>query len=213
MTGIPSDWNVVVVGSWNLAIFTPAWIAENLYQVGPDTPVNVQIAFNRAAPMQVTYQDLTVSPDDNRLAVVPHQPEPSAIARAAEVAARALEALPVTPVRAVGVNFRYLFPRVPDELQAYLRSSLDEELAELGHRTSGRGLRRGLVWNGGALNLSVEEDDKLAARVALNFDRQSTDRNQLREWLGQCAEMAAETEKILNDVLKIAREDNGDDPQ
>lgn len=213
MTGIPSDWNVVVVGSWNLAIFTPSWIAETLYQVGPDTPVNVQVAFDRAAPMQVTYQDLTVAPGDSRLAIVPHRPEASAIARAADVAARALEALPVTPVRAAGVNFRYLFPRVPEELQAVLRTSLDDELAELDHKVRGRGLRRALGWNGGVLNVAVDEDEQLAARVGLNFDRQSADRSQLREWLGQCSEMAAETEKILKDVLKITTEGNGDEPQ
>lgn len=213
MSGIPSEWNVVVVGAWNLAIFTPAWIAQHLFLAGPDTPVNVQVAFDHAAPMQVAFQDLTVVPSENRLAVVPHRADAVTLARAATVASRALKELPVTPIRAAGINFRYRFHKVPEELQAVLRSGIDEQLHALEHDVRGRGLRRTLSWNGGTLNLSVDEDENLAARVGLNFDRQSADREQLYKWLGLCSEMAVEANKIVNETLNLTMEGNGDEPR
>lgn len=213
MSGTPSDWNVIVVGSWNLAIFTPAWIAQTLFEVGPDTAVDVQVAFDQAAPMRVSFGGATVIPHHDRLAIVPRQSDIPSLVNASQIAQRALRALPVTPVRAAGVNFRYSFEAVTGELEDVLGGTVDTELDNLEYEIRGRGLRRALKWRSGVLNLSVDEDEQLAARIGLNFDRQSTDRAVLGDWLSLCDEMAADAGKVLKEALKVPAKGGEDEHQ
>lgn len=131
MLGQPFDWNVVVVGAWNVAILTPGGVAKRLFRLPPGTPVEVQVPLDAPhAPMQVKRGGMVVAvaPSGMQLTVGPEQSAFSGLQEAAEIAARAIEDLPETPVRAAGVNIRYRFDSIPDQLQSAIGAPIDNLL-------------------------------------------------------------------------------------
>src|SRR5450756_2362659 len=89
-------WNVVVLARWNTAIFSPMYIASELF-LAKAAEVVVEIPINAIAPVRVKYNDLIVLVDETRLVVELAKNEFGLLAMACEVARRAIEALPKTP--------------------------------------------------------------------------------------------------------------------
>jgi hypothetical protein len=112
-----------------------------------------------------------------------------AIVRAAELAGRAITSLPETPVSAAGVNFRFRFGALPDELIAALKSPLDDRLSHADLRIRGRSLKRILGWKQGALNVDLQEHEDAAGILLFNFHLASSVGNELVAWLGQARTM------------------------
>jgi hypothetical protein len=101
------DWNVVVVGFWNRAIYTPSGISRRLFGLSPTTPVQVLIPLDLPAPYQVRHEDLTVIVGSDRMIVQPARANYPGIASAMGIARRSLDDLPHTPFSAAGINLRF----------------------------------------------------------------------------------------------------------
>ena len=143
--------SLVLVGSWNRAIFTPQWIAERLFH----SEVKLEVAFGPA--LQVRHRceraDLILGPD--RLQLRPLRPDDDAFAFVHESALRALRQLPETPMMALGMN--YVFAVAP----------VHASLAELAART-----RAHLVTDGkrAPLQLRTSTADTHGAEINLRLD-------------------------------------------
>jgi hypothetical protein len=203
MAGKPFDWNVVVAGEWNVAILTPMGIARRLFGLDPGTPVEVQVFLDRQAPIRVIYSNVMVVPSGRSLVISPIEPTAKRLGEACAVAARAIESLPETPFSAAGVNLRYQFDAMPDELLNALGSSLDDRLAEANFRTVERSLKRAVRWEQGVLNIQVQETENASGLLVLNFHRQSAEGGELREWLGQLQMMMQEANRLLASTLRV----------
>ncbi len=116
MAGKAADWNVVVVGSWNLAILTPAGITQRLFGLKDGETTIVELPLEAPGPYRVSHNGVTVVPSPGRLEVVPRESTNEGLVAAAEIAARAVSALPETLFQAAGVNIRFRFDSVPDVL-------------------------------------------------------------------------------------------------
>ncbi len=106
-----------------------------------------------------------------------------------------------------GVNLRYRFESVPDELLKALQSTLDDSLSEADQRIIGRALKRSVSWRQGQLNIEVVEDEKSGATVVLNFHRQSQVAQELQEWIGQADAMISTAKHLMTKTLKVTLED------
>jgi len=211
MAGKRFDWNVVVVGAWNAAILTPEGIAHRLFGLPPGTPVEVQVPLDRQAPIRVVHSNVMVVPSESGLLVVPTEPTPEALRHAVEVASRAIDSLPETPFTAAGINLRYQFDILPDELVQPLTSSLDDQLGDAELKIEGRMLKRTVGWNQGVLNVEIHMNDDASGALMFNFHRQSSDILELKDWLGQVEAMIDRSEHLLSSTFKVRIEENEDE--
>lgn len=210
-TAKPVDWNVIVLGAWNPAILTPEGIARRLFQLAPETPINVEIGFDRPGLLRVEYSGIVVTPSTKSLLLTPRSSTDAELARSASIAARALEALPETPVSAVGVNIRYEFTEIPSALTELLDSPLDDKLSDAEMRVAERMTKRAVTWKDGILNVELYQHEA-AGRTHFNFHLGSSDNGSLREWLEKTDMMISTVKTILVDVIGVdlAPEEVGD---
>lgn len=177
----PFDWNVVIVGYWNLAILTPAGIGHRLFGLEKGTPVMVEVPMDGLAPHRVKYDGLTVTAETGRLVLHADDPKYDLLDRAREAAVLAIQSLPETPLSAAGFNVRVRIKDPSDELLTSMAAGVDNELSDAGFEIQARSLRRRLKFHDGIMNLDMEEDEDI--RIVLNFDRQSHIKNDLIQWL------------------------------
>jgi hypothetical protein len=203
MPAEPFDWNAVVIGAWNPAILTPEGIARRLFDLPPGTPVELQVPLDRQAPMRVMYGDVMVTPASHTLIVAPTRMLPEVLQAATAAAGRAIERLPETPVTAAGVNVRYRFQELPDRILEDLAGPIDDRLSDSGHTIAAKLLRRSLVWEGGLLNVEVQENSDGSGQVQFNFHLNSQAGEALREWLGRSPAMVAAAREILTTILGV----------
>lgn len=206
MPSNPVDWNLVVLGAWNVAILTPNWIAGNLFQLPPGTPVEIQVPMDGLGPTRVVHDGTFVSPSPSQLISGPLEPSARGLTRSAALVTRAINELSRTPMRAAGVNIRFRFDTVPESITTLLQSELDERLADKRLTTSSRGLQRAVRWEGGLLNLELSLEEDQSATVVFNFHRQSSQPAELNAWLGSTDAMVQVVGEIQRDVLHVLAE-------
>ena len=200
----PTNWNVVVRASWNLAILTPRGIAQRLFGLPAGTPVEIRIPLDGRNPYQVHHDGLVVVASEDQLIVEPDVCDIANLKRAMLLGSRALEQLPETPCTAAGFNLRYEINPVPDTLLDVVQCAMDDRLAEAGHILTAR--KRGAAWQygEGILNVEIALDGN-AGLVALNFHRTSTDVASLRQWLDPNVREVEERIERLSEILGLVQ--------
>jgi hypothetical protein len=206
MLAKPSDWDVVVVGAWNRAILTPEGIQRRLFLEGAGTPLQVEVSIDRPAPFRVVIQGMTVIAATDRLIVSPVATEYPALTRAAEVAARAIEALPETPLVAAGMNVRFVVESLPGQLLEKTKAPIDKSLADEGFLITHWMHRRALKRDPGLINIEIHHSADASGEVSINFHRTSADKNELLEWLRSASGIEPQVERLLAKVLNLSSE-------
>ncbi|MEM7469434.1 MAG: hypothetical protein AAF387_21490 [Pseudomonadota bacterium] len=180
----PVDWSVIVLGSWNRAILTPAGIGLRILEVPEGTPLEVLIAVDAIAPPKVSHDDTIITAHSSRLTVEPKDLYYPNLDKARGLASKALNALPETPVRAVGVNVNYVIEdeecAVSDEI---FSKELDNRLSDIALEIKNWDFGRTISWEDGLVNISESLDENGEHHVNFNFERKSNNQADLLEWL------------------------------
>lgn len=201
MTPEPFDWNVVVVGYWNPAILTPRGIARRLFGLEPGTPVAVEVPMDGLAPHRVRHKRLVVVAEQNRLAITPEVPSLEELQRARQIAVRAMENLPETPVTAAGYNIRLRFNEPPSQLLEVTSSKMDGILSDANLTINGVSVRRSIIHGEGLINLEIRQEDDADLTIEFNFHRQSMDMEELVAWLNMPPEDTRSACALILDKL------------
>ena len=82
----PEDWNVVVAGRWNPALFTPAAIAGRMFQLPEGTPIEVLVVLDEVHLTRTRHEGITVAPSATQLAVAPERCSFDQLERARSIA-------------------------------------------------------------------------------------------------------------------------------
>ena len=207
MPGEPFQWSVVIVGAWNIAILTPRGVSRRLFQLEEGVPVEIQAALDRPAPLRVLHNDVAVAPSPRELQIEPQILSVECLKLAATIASRAITSLPETPMSAAGVNVRYRFEEIPDELSAAVNSSADNMLADADLKINSRVLKRELKWGDGVINFEINEQGDASGIVTFNFHRQSSVPAELRAWVENVDAMIGVAKKLLTETFKVKIED------
>ena len=127
---------------------------------------------------------------------------------AKEIADRALEKLPETPVIAAGVNVKFSCREPLEALQQVTRQEWwDKQLSDSEHEIVGRSQSRSLKWGEGQINFSVTEEADGKSEILLNFHRGSTTASELRSWLNTpIGDVESAVEQLLFKCLQLDRE-------
>lgn len=179
----PFDWNVVVVGYWNLAILTPSGIARRLFELDEGTPIAVEVPMDGHAAHRVRHEQIIVTAEPGRLALMVGVPSLHNLERARQIAIRAMEKLPETPLAGAGFNIRLKLDDPPEQLLSATTAGADTMLSDAGFTIKTRTIHRSIEKGHGFLNLEIRQDDGAETKIIFNFHRQSSVIGELREWL------------------------------
>ncbi len=210
----PVDWSVVVVvvGRWNRSILTPAGIGKRLFGLAEGTPLEVMLAIDAIAPPRVSHEGIVVVAGEDRLIVQTEVCSFSELERARDLAKRALDDLPQTPVSGVGVNVKCKTEVPIDAVTDVIGSPWDDQLSDQDYTIRGRAISRSLLWNDGTINLTVSMNGEGEQLIQFNFDFQSPDVKGQCKWLSTpIAEIQSEVNKLLTKTMSLCQEDISND--
>jgi hypothetical protein len=197
MAAEPFSWNVVVVGSWNVAILSPDGIRRRLFDLPDGTPIELEVAVDRPGHFRIGHGGMIVVPTSSRLEILPRIPDSDRLGRACELAKRALAGLPETPVSAAGVNIRYRFSELPNALIDCVRAPLDTALSDAGFQVQEATTKRAVAVTPGVVNIQVNQTSNIAGAVEFNFHRDSVVPAELGEWMDRVQEFVEMSRHLL----------------
>jgi hypothetical protein len=197
----PFNWNVVIAGAWNRAIFTPEWVKANVFKLEDKDAINVEVPLNVLAPYRVRHEDIGITVGNGTLIVDAISGQYPVLDKARECAGRIICELPKTPLTAIGFNVRYQCNELPPELIEISKCKIDDIFSENGFEIVGRQLRRSLKHEEGLINFELLFDDKEGAILFFNFHIGSSDVNMLKNWLTiPINDVQAKVDKIINNL-------------
>ena len=188
----------MAIGAWNPAILTPNGIRRRLFKLENEIPIAIEVNLDEPQQYRVVHQDIGVVVTKDQVTVDLRSISPQGLQRAAEVVVNAIESLEQTPLRAAGVNLRYVGDRFDASLREKLRSPLDD-LLEGQHLTIASATKRSLEMKPGLLNLDLREETERVV-VEFNFHLGSTEGSALCSWLRRNQEFYAEAGKIMSEL-------------
>ena len=124
--------SIVLAGAWNPAIIQPNWLAQEVFeqQDGDEMPVQMEFSPTPGLPPRFILQEIRFVPTKDRLIISPENTTDEALNLAENKARAILQALPHTPVQAIGQNFDLIEENPSDSLLSIfnLNDSLEEKL-------------------------------------------------------------------------------------
>lgn len=201
------QWNSVVVGRWNPAILTPKGISKYIFEKPEDEPFEVYVPLDAAEePFRVKIDGMLVQANFDRLAIECETCDYSSIEKARIYCCKAIASLPKTPLTAAGFNLRYMLKEPSSVFLDLLEVPLDNKISDKGLSISGRSIRRSINWENGLINMKIQKADTDQYSIELNYHKNSTDINELSNWLGiNITEVENMSNIIIEQILDIKK--------
>lgn len=160
--------SLVLAGSWNVNIFTPEWVAKNVFETTKD--ITIEFSLNSyEAPRRLSADNIRLIPSSTKVIFHPQKLEPEIFKKLETAAKKLCSSLPHTPITGYGINYE-IFEYEPDERLLRKFSFVDDnEFDELGLPLKTKAISRSLRYNDGMLNFSKTYDDE-ERKVGLNFN-------------------------------------------
>ncbi|MBF0538798.1 MAG: hypothetical protein HQL03_11170 [Nitrospirae bacterium] len=192
----PDSWTIVVVGSWNLATFTPEWLIENIFY---DVDIQVEVALGYGLPFRFksTLQGFTIIPEHNRVTLMVLKYDDLSLLRMEKAAYKLLDLLSYTPVTAIGFNFGF-----EDISLSQLPFKYDFEdttfFNSLGYLLTSQTINRRFIVDNNILNLSVTlKQDTVGLDFNFHYDL-----NNANDYKTKVMKNIVESKNIITELLK-----------
>src|SRR4051812_13358345 len=99
-------WSLVLAGFWNRLIFTPDWVIPRFFE--GETEIGTKVSLLPVMPLIYEKDGLSMEVSSTRILFrPPNTHDDRQLLRVEEMARRALNDLPETPVQAMGINFAF----------------------------------------------------------------------------------------------------------
>lgn len=175
----PTSWNIVLLGAWNPAIFSPKGINQIAFQLVEGTPMAVEIPIDSTGSARVTHEGIRISLENDRVFIELTPPTWDSMARALNLACNVLDNLPRTPLRGGGVNFRFSSTDGGAIAEAIQTPTLDAQIGSAGYDVRVWGVKRTVEFDPGVLNLTMVYSEE-GNSVEFNFHKDGTTAADLR---------------------------------
>jgi len=196
------------VGYWNLAILTPKGIVRRLLELKEETPITVEVPMDGLAPHRVRHEGIIIIAEHGRLTVATETPTIENLEQARQIAIKAIENLPETPLSAVGFNIRFKLDDPPDELLKATATVLANLLSDESLTIKTRKIRYSFEHGAGLVNLDIKQSDNTETTIEFNFHQQSSIPIELVEWLKiSCEDVKDLCSTILKTVTGLEFEE------
>jgi hypothetical protein len=160
-------WNIVLAGFWNRMIFTPEWVMSKL-TTEKDIGVEIQIGMPGLQP-RLVFEGITLKVDPAMLVLGLQSVNDEALQVAQRVALSAMQALPHTPMSAVGVNFQFVEAEPDAALLKPFRVPDLNTLADEDYEVQATQIRRQLHRDGRTINFTLDLKQDKSVLLDFNF--------------------------------------------
>ena len=149
--------NIVTIGAWNPAIFSPEWAKKNLAS-DPSKDVILAIPMQMTLPARLTVDDVNIYPSTTALMIDCVEYSPQSKASCSDKLAKIASLLEHTPVNGVGVNFRFAIEigESPELMDLFSLNDASKIKADEFRITSSSIKRSFILQDSTSLNLSIE---------------------------------------------------------
>ena len=204
MTIQSDSMTLVLAGRWNRYIFTPTWVAENLFQT-PEVRVEVAID-NLEAPIRYEYQNIRFAIEPARIIFTSLENEPEVFTSIESKAKHLCELLPQTPVIGYGINIVFVCDPVPLIVSNLLSipdtGRFSDNLITINSQT----VTRKLDLDGQVCNLSVAIEGSKAI-FSFNFHTVAATASIIAEALaGKFSANYTKAREIMNNIYNVQLE-------
>lgn len=208
----PIGWSVVLVGRWNPAILSPAGIKKYVFRLPAEQQIQVAVPLDGVSAYLITNPEetLIVHVEEGRLQMDLPKCNFASLMHGMQAGINALEALPVTPISAVGLNLNFMTATVCQELVNATDCAIDNTFADQGYAIVGRSTGRSVTFGEGQINIKVARQGE-QFHVNCNFHLSTQDPGKAIIWLQTSPDaVKAELEKI-GKILNVQLEEKKDD--
>jgi hypothetical protein len=205
LTPIREDWTIVLVGHWNISIFSPAWLTQHVFE---ERELVVEYPIDPGFPRRITGAEVRIIPMPDRVVLNPVQVSDSVLAKMETFACALLLKLQHTPISASGVNFGFKYEGDDREeiITSHFPSQDDSFFSERGMRPKDRTLTRSLDWDGWVLNMkTLITHSELRFDFNFHADTPNAEISQ-KKIAGNVFKLKVQAEQILKDIYHLARE-------
>ncbi|ESZ24251.1 hypothetical protein [Mesorhizobium sp. L2C084A000] len=209
MKPIVTEWTVVAVGSWNLAILNPDWFAKNVFDTNQ---LNVELILENFAPrLRFVHDDAIVIPSADRMIIGSRRPTDSSLAVCEKAMSKLLQLLPVTPIAAVGVNFGYDEADPPQRLFDIFKFSDASKFIDQTIQIIDSTIARQFSYDKYLCTMTTHLSDAGSVQFKFNYNANVENSNDARAALDDKVTMLREyTERLLGDIYGITGEQEND---
>jgi len=167
MKAIPDGWAIVLVGNWNIPLFSPPWISGRLTEA---KEIGIELAFNIPAfKPRFSFDDVYLTFSDKKLLLKPKVASDELMLRLETIAARILTDLPHTPVTGLGINFKFLVENPSGLILDLFKLKDFSNLSDAGVVIKQTNILRKLVIDGKILNLGILFQEGGTVLIDCNF--------------------------------------------
>jgi hypothetical protein len=161
-----SGWTVVIRGHWNRMVFSPAWVARELFRTDE---VEVLVPFSLKDPVIFRKDGLSIHVGDDRVMLTVSRPVVATLAIAEDMAKTILNILRHTPVAAFGINFRFKESPPSGAILPLFRYPDEATIATSGWDIRNKEIGREVTKEGRNLNLTFGLSGETVT-INANFD-------------------------------------------
>jgi len=204
-------WNVIILGKWNPAIFSPQWVGQHVFE-GEEMEVEFPITPGLSPRYKAGRVMITLQGD--RLLVKPLQTDDESMRSAEQKAVRILDCLPHTPVRAVGINFRYVESQPANGLSRMFEFADSDRIREFGYDKDCVEILRHLDKDNAKLTFKMSQSSDGSLILDFNHHSDVLDAVMAREVIREhVVERCSQTTEFITGVcnLSMAEVDHGSD--
>ena len=209
MKPIVTEWTVVAVGSWNLAILNPDWFAKNVFDINQ---LNVELILENFAPrLRFVHDDAIVIPSSDRVIIGSRRPTDSSLVACDRAMNKLLELLPVTPIAAVGVNFGYEEADPPQRLFDLFKFSDGSKFIDQAIQITGSTIARQFSYDKYLCTMTTNLSEAGAIQLKFNYNANVENSKDARAALeGKVIMLREYTERLLSDIYGLSGEQEND---
>lgn len=205
MSSVPLNWNVIIKGSWNRAIFTPDKVSQKLFGLTAGTALEVFVPLDGMSPSKMVYNNIFVSVNSGVLEIGTDWHDYDKIKECLEIACRSIDWLKETPVFAGGYNIRYnLTGQDAVKISDALKSELDNSLSDADFTIKERSNIRAVEEGKGEIFLITRIDQQSNVSIVLNFNKNTNSIDEIKEWFSVSADrIKMRTRELLERIYHI----------
>lgn len=170
---------LVIVGGWNIHIFTVEWVKRFLL---PGENEDLKIEYAQSSPAietqfispRISSTDVRIILVGKRLFIEPVKDDDRILDHVQEVALQLADFLPHTPVIGYGVNFAFTEEDYTTELIESIRPNDSVDVQAFGVSITDEEYKRSLLLDGNVLNLTINiRPDSISLRFNFHSDIKS----------------------------------------
>lgn len=191
---------LVVLGAWNIAIFTPEWVKNNILLENQEARVLVPMNIGCSLRFETEYYSFFI--EGERLSFTINKEEESSYIFAIQTLRNIIQKLPHTPVRALGTNFVFKKDTKFDVLENLDDSDKLKSVVDIvGNSVTSQALvRKFKLTDIEDLNLKIEEDPQKGSLLDFNFNYNLKSTGDILNLIGEDNNLLLNNKALANDI-------------